>query len=95
MFIKPLVRRCNQGAVKPLFTPAGFVAGNKEDGLSARVEGKGHSPHAVSSVEAQLFHVGVSGILQCVHVRTPELGTERFEQPRLGKQGRLYVTPKG
>lgn len=58
---------------------ARLVSGYEKDGLPVSVKGKGHAPHAVSRFKAQFFHISVFGILQCVHMRPPNPGAEKFE----------------
>lgn len=51
---------------------AGFVACNKEDGVAFRVEGESDAPLTIGRTEAELFHIGVTGIVQRIDARTPQ-----------------------
>jgi hypothetical protein len=91
MVVKPLVSDCDQIAVKPSLTAARLVPGNQNDGLSSNIEGKSHSPHAVSGIETKLFHVAVLRVLERVHMRTSQHRPYAFQQTRLCRQYRLHI----
>ena len=71
MGVKPVVRFSDELFIEPLLASAGFVACNKEDRLALRVESESDAPLTIRRAEAELFHIGVTGIVQRVDARTP------------------------
>ena len=91
MGIKPVVRFSDELFIEPLLASAGFVACDKEDGLTLRVEGESHAPLTIRRTEAKLFHIGVTGIVQRIDARTPQLRPELLQEPCVGKDFGSYV----
>src|SRR5579871_1962123 len=85
MCVKPPVRLRDELLIEPLLTAAGFVASNKEDCLALRVEGESHAPLTIRRAEAQFFHIGVAGIVQCIDARTAQLRPELLQEPGMSK----------
>ena len=61
MRIKTAVGCPDQAAVKSRLRLTRFVPGAQKNGPAPRIESEDHSPNAVRRLEAQLFHVRVSG----------------------------------
>lgn len=76
MGIKPVVRFSDELFIEPLLTPTGFVACNKEDTLALCIESESDTPLTTRRTKADLFHIGVTGIVQCVDAWTAQLGPE-------------------
>src|SRR5690242_15060580 len=85
MGVKPVVRFSDELFIETLLAPAGFVACNKEDGLALRVESESHTPLSICRTEAQLFHICVTGIVQCIDARAPQLRPKLLQKPGVGK----------
>ena len=85
MGVKPVVRFSDELFIESLLAAAGFVAGNKENGLALRVKGESHPPLTIRGTEAELFHIGVAGIVQRIDARTPQLRPELLQEPGVGK----------
>jgi hypothetical protein len=81
MRVKPLVRSFDQPFVEPLFRNAGFIASDKQNRRSNRVESEGNTSDAVRSVEPQFLHIGMLRVLQCIRVGSAQM------RAKLGKQG--------
>ena len=85
MCVKFVVRLCDELLIEPLLAAAGFVASDKEDCLALRVEGESHAPLTIRRAEAQLFHIGVAGIVQRMYAGTPQLRPELLQEPSVSK----------
>src|SRR5579871_3209539 len=85
MGVKPGVRLCYELFVEPLLAAAGFITRDKENSPAFRVEGKSHAPFAVRSTETQFLHIRVTGIVQRIDARTPQLRPELLKKPGMGK----------
>jgi len=85
MGVKPVVRFSDELFIEPLLAAAGFVACDKENGLAFRVERKNDAPLTIRRTEAELFHVGVTGSVQRIDARTPQLRPELLQEPSMGK----------
>ena len=85
MGVKPVVRPCDELFVEPRLAAAGFIAREKENGLTLRVEGKSHAPFAVRRTETQFLHIRVTGIVQRIDARPSQLRPESLEEPGMGK----------
>jgi hypothetical protein len=70
MGVKPIVRFGYQLFIETLLASAGFVAGNKEDGLALGVESESDAPLTVCGTQAQFFHIRVTGIVQRIDAWT-------------------------
>ncbi len=71
MGVKPVVRFSDQLFVEPLLAAARFVARDKENGLALGVKGESDAPLTIRRAEAELFHIGATGIVQRIDARTP------------------------
>jgi hypothetical protein len=91
MSVKPVVRFSDESFIEPLLAASGFVACNKEDGLAFRVEGESDAPLTIRRTKAQLFHICVTGIVQSIDARTPQLRPELLQEPGVGKDLGSYV----
>src|SRR5689334_4207857 len=91
MGVKPVVPFGDELLIEALLTSAGFVAGDKEDALALCVEGESDTPLTVRGTEAELFHIGVTGIVQRIDARTPQLRPELLQEPGVGKDLDSYV----
>ena len=91
MGVKPVVRFSDELFIEPLLAAAGFVACDKENGLALRVKGESHPPLTIRGTEAELFHIGVTGIVQRIDARTPQLRPELLQEPGVGKDFGSYV----
>ena len=85
MGVKPVVRFRDELLIEPLLAAAGFVAGDKKNCLALRVEGESHAPLTIRRAEAQLFHIGVAGIVQCIDARTAQLRPELLQEQSMSK----------
>jgi len=85
MDVKPVIRFSDELFIEPLLTTAGFIACDKEDGLALRVEGESDAPLTIRCTEAHLFHIRVTGIVQSINARTPQLRPELLQEPGAGK----------
>jgi len=85
MGVKPVVRFSDELFIEPLLTGAGFVACYKENGLALRVKGESDAPLAIRRAQAQLFHIGVTGIVQRIDTRPTQLRPEQLQEPSMGK----------
>jgi hypothetical protein len=85
MGVKPVVRFSDELFIEPLLAAAGFVAGNKENRLALRVKGESHPPLTIRGTEAELFHIGVAGIVQRIDARTPQLRSKLLQEPGVGE----------
>jgi hypothetical protein len=85
MGVKPVVRFSDELFVEPLLASSGFVACDEEDCLALHVEGERDAPLTIPRAEAELFHIGVAGIVQSIDARTPQLRPELLQQPSVGK----------
>ena len=61
MGVKPVVRFTDELFIEPPLASAGFVACNKEDGLTLPVEGESDAPLTIRRTEAELLHIGEGG----------------------------------
>jgi hypothetical protein len=64
---------CDEPSVEAPLTPAGFIAGDKNDRGPDGVKREGGSPFAIATFKSQFLHVHVFGSIECVHMRTSEL----------------------
>jgi hypothetical protein len=91
MGVKPVVGFSDELFIEPLLASAGFVTRDKEDGFALRVESESDTPLPSSRTEAELFHIGVTGIVQRIDMRTPQLRPELLEEPGVGEDLSPYV----
>src|SRR4051794_3548942 len=85
MGVKPVVRFSDELLIDPLFASAGFVACDKENGLSLRVKGESDAPLTIRRTEAELFHIGVTGTVQRIDAGTSQLRPELLQEPGMGQ----------
>jgi len=85
----------NELLVKPLLVPAGFVAGNEQNRLSAGIEGEGGAPLAIRGLESQLLHIGVLRSLERIGVGSPKLRAIVRKQLGHGEQRILDILLEG
>ena len=81
------VRFLDQLLIEPGLAHTGLVTGDKDDGAALGIEGVGETPDAVRGPEAEFLHVGETRAVQCVCVRTTELGTEFGEHRSVCVEG--------
>ncbi len=91
MGVKPVIRFSDKLFIEPLLASARFVACNKEDGLALRVEGESDAPLTTRRTEAKLFHIGMTGIIQRIDARTPQLRPELLQEPGVGEDFGSHV----
>jgi hypothetical protein len=91
MSVKPVVRFSDELLIETLLASAGFVASDKENGLAFCVEGESDTPPTVRCTEAELLHIGVTGIVQSIGARAPQLPPELLQEPGVGKNFGLDV----
>jgi len=75
-----------QALVEPALICSGLVAADQKDGLSLRIKGKSHSPRLSLSGKPQLFHIGVSGALECVDRGSTQMRSEFGQQTSMRQQ---------
>jgi len=80
------VGRCDQLLVESALAHSRFVAGHQQDTLSTMVKSKSHSPDSTNCIESKLFHVGMLGPLEGVHIGAPELWSILCKHPRGSQQ---------
>src|SRR5579871_3167945 len=85
MRVKPVVGFCDELLIEPLLAATGFVAGDEKNCLALRVEGERYAPLTTRRAEAQFFHIGVAGIVQCIDARTAQLRPELMQEPSVSK----------
>ena len=73
MSVKSQIGFANQLPIKALFTPAGLIAGDEQDGSAPMIERKSHAPHTIFCIETHLLHVGMMRVFQCVYARSAKL----------------------
>ena len=91
MGVKPVVRFSDELFIEPLLASAGFVTCDKEDSLTLPVEGESYAPLTIRRTEAELFHIGVAGLVQRIDARTPQLWPELLQEPGVGKDFGSHV----
>ncbi len=72
MGVKPVIRLRDELFIEALLASAGLIACHKEDGLAPGVKGEGNAPLTIRGTEAELFHIGVAGIVQRIGARAPQ-----------------------
>ena len=80
------VRDTYESLVEANLIRSALVSTDKQDGLTLRVEGKGHAPHTALPVEAQFLHVRESRPLERVYLWSAQLWTVARKVRREGKQ---------
>ena len=85
MGVKPVVRFSDELSIEPLLAAARFVACDKENGLALGVKGESDAPLTIRRTEAKLFHIGVTGIVQRIDTRTPQLRPKLLQEPGVGE----------
>lgn len=91
MGVKPVVRSSDELFIEPLLTAAGFVACDKENGLTLRVKGESDAPLPIRRAEAELFHIGVAGSVQRLDTRPTQLRPDLLQEPSMGKDFGLHI----
>lgn len=91
MGVQPGIRFGDELFIEPFLASAGFAACDEQDGPALSVECEGDTPLTVRGTEAELFHIGVAGIVQRVDARTPQLRAELLQEPGVGQDFDSYV----
>ncbi len=91
MGVKPVIRLRDELFIEALLASAGLIACHKEDGLAPGVKGEGNAPLTIRGTEAELFHIGVAGIVQRIGARAPQFRPELLQEPGVGKDFGLHA----
>ena len=86
MLIVSFVRQIDQTLVEELLAHAALRTATQNHSLSLRIEGKGEPPLHLQHLDAQLFHVRMSGAFEGVDFRSPQSKALFAEQHQMREQ---------